>query len=98
MDCSLEFENDSYIKIITTRDHKFSFGGLSGGVLLNEEREAVGIITAQDIFRFKYDKNGKLVDDPPDPQASGTQVFDTIYITPVVDVADLHGHTLGKQK
>lgn len=91
---SLKYENGDYIKVLTNRDHKFSFGGLSGGVALNEKGEAVGIITAQDIFRFEYDKNGFFAD-----PHSGVlivsikkQYFDTIYVTPIDSVKDLYDY------
>lgn len=92
----LEYENDSYIKVHMVRDHKFSFGGLSGGVALNEKREVVGIITAQDPLRFEYDKQGFLID----PYSGGRidvfrkkkQFFDTIYVTPIESVMDLYDY------
>ena len=90
---ALEYENDSYIKVVMKRDHKFSFGGLSGGVALNEKGEAVGIITAQDILRFEYDEDGFFVD----PFGHTIfivkkQLFDTIYITPIESVMDLYDY------
>lgn len=92
----LEYENDSYIKVHMVRDHKFSFGGLSGGVALNEKGEVVGIITAQDPLRFEYDKQGFLID----PHSGGRidvfrkkkQFFDTIYVTPIESVIDLYNY------
>lgn len=89
----LEFENDSYIKVVVDRDHKFSFGGLSGGVMLNEKKEAVGVITAQDILRFEYDKQGFLIDPNSgkriDVFRKTKQFFDTIYVTPIESISDL---------
>ena len=94
---ALKYENDSYIKVLMARDHKFSFGGLSGGVVLNEKGEAVGIITAQDIFRFEYDENGFFVD----PFMGNhmiinikKQLFDIIYITPIESVKDLYDYAM----
>ena len=89
----LEYENDSYIKILMARDHKFSFGGLSGGVALNEKGEAVGIITAQNPLRFEYDKDGFSID--PFGHLTITikkQLFDTIYVTPIESVKDLYDY------
>lgn len=92
----LEYENDSYIKVRMNRDHKFSLGGLSGGVALNEKEEAVGIITAQDILRFEYDKDGFLTDPHGGNQEAVTrrekQLFDTIYVTPIESVQDLYDY------
>ncbi len=92
----LEYENDSYIKVHMTRDHKFSFGGLSGGVARNEKGEAVGIITAQDIFKFEYDKNGFFIDPHSGDQVrvirKKKQFFDTIYVTPIESVMDLYDY------
>lgn len=90
----LQYENNSYIKVVTIRDHKFSFGGLSGGVALNEKGEAVGIITAQDPFRLEFDKDGFFFD----PFGGGLMVtvkkqhFDIIYVTPIESVKDLYDY------
>ncbi len=89
---ALAYENNSYIKVLMARDHKFSFGGLSGGVALNEKGEAVGVITAQDIYRLEYDKDGLLVN-PLDGSVMvkiKRQLFDTIYVTPIESVSDLY--------
>lgn len=88
----LVYENDSYIKVLTIRDHKFSFGGLSGGVVLNENGEAIGVVTAQDIYRFEYDKDGFLIN-PSKHSTSLTikkQNFDIMYITPIESVMELY--------
>lgn len=89
----LEFENGAYIKVVMARDHKFSFGGLSGGVMLNEKGEAVGVITAQDILRFEYDEQGFFIDPDSgkriDVFKKTKQFFDTIYVTPLESISDL---------
>ena len=86
----LEFENDKYLKVIMTRDHKFSFGGLSGGEALNEKGEVVGVITAQDIFRFEFDEHGLFFIPGVGVGAIvKKQLFDTIYITPIESIKDL---------
>lgn len=86
---NLRFETNTFIKVITVRNHKFSFGGLSGGVAikLNEkgEPEAVGIVTAERPVRFEYDKKGQVVD-----RSVKMAVFDTIMITPITSVKELY--------
>lgn len=86
---NLRFETNTFIKVITARNHKFSFGGLSGGVAikLNEkgEPEAVGIVTAERPVRFEYDKKGQVVD-----RSVKVAVFDTIMITPIGSVRELY--------
>lgn len=85
----LQYENDSYIKVVMARDHKFSFGGLSGGVVLKNGK-AVGVITAQDPFRFELDKRG-FFSVPGLGRVANikAQHFDVIYITPVGSVREL---------
>jgi hypothetical protein len=51
----LKYENESYIKIRTVKKHPLAFQGLSGGVVLNQEKEVIGIITAQNPFRVYFD-------------------------------------------
>lgn len=88
----LELENDRYIKVLTARDHKFPFGGLSGGVALNDKGEAFGVITAQDIFRFELDEHG-LFSMPGGGEVSVIEIkkqfWDTIYITPLDSIKEL---------
>lgn len=85
----LKFDVNEYIKVITVRNHKFSFGGLSGGVLvrLNDQGalEAVGIVTAEKPERLEYDEKGKLKGG-----SDHIVVFDTILITPIESVKDLY--------
>ena len=91
---ALEYENDRYLKILMVRDHKFSFGGLSGGSLLNDKQEVVGVITAQDIFRFEFDEHG-LFFDPHSRYVAAEikkQLFDTMYITPIDSIKDLQNY------
>ena len=84
----LKFKSNEFIKVITKRNHKFSFGGLSGGVVvkINEkgEPEAVGIVTAESSARYEHMKvpGGMLV----------RQVVDTMDITPIYSVKDLYDY------
>lgn len=89
---TLEYENDSYIKIITERDHRFSFGGLSGGAAINAKGELVGVITAQDPMKFEFDSDGFFFDPDSKEFSLGIskQIFDTIYITPMRAIRDLN--------
>src|SRR3989344_1509358 len=79
----LKYFNNTYVRIVTLRNHKFSFGGLSGGVVarLNKdgEPEAVGIITSEKPVEFKYDKDGHLIS----PCGTPPMVADTLSITPI---------------
>ena len=87
----LKFSANEYIKVVTVRNHKFSFGGLSGGVVvrLNSqgEFEAVGIVTAERPERLDYDRDGKLERKP-----IRKIVSDTMLITPIESVKDLYEH------
>ena len=88
------YENDGYIKVLFPRDHKFSFGGLSGGAARNDRGEVVGIMTAQDIYRFEYDENG-LFFDPHSGQfwmEIKKQIYDTLYVTPIDTLQDLRNY------
>jgi len=88
-----KYENEGFIKVRMARDHKFSFGGLSGGMAATDERgEVVGIITAQDIYRFEYDEHGRFVDPSNNMEIIivEDQLFDTIYVTPMSSVRDLY--------
>ena len=87
----LSLEDGSYMKILTIRDHKFSFGGLSGGIALNEKGEAVGEITAQDISRFEYDERGQFIPELGNVTITSIkdQLFDTMYVTPLDSIKEL---------
>lgn len=85
----LKYQENTYFQIITLRNHKFSFAGLSGGVAIrlnkNGEPEAIGTITAERPVEFDYDKQGDLIS----PCGSLPLVADTIAITPIEAVKDL---------
>ena len=84
----LKYDANSYFRVETSRNHKFSFGGLSGGgaVRLNKdgEPEAVGIVTAERPVILDYDENGDLVS----PCGMPPMVSNTMMITPIESVAD----------
>jgi hypothetical protein len=89
---SIRFKSNEYIKVITSRNHKFSFGGLSGGVVvkINDRgvAEAVGIVTAERPERLRYNKKGRLEGDPPAYEI----VSDTVIVTPIYSVKDLYDY------
>jgi hypothetical protein len=86
----LTYENDSFIKLQMDRDHKFSFGGLSGGLATNSRGEIVGVITAQDPFRFEFDENGYFMLPNGDIAATVKKhKFDIVYVTPSSSLQDL---------
>src|SRR3989344_9296033 len=39
------FISNTYIEIITAEDHQFSFAGLSGGPVINEKSEVIGVVS-----------------------------------------------------
>jgi len=85
----LKYEANTYLRLITAKNHKFSFGGLSGGVVVkinkNGETEVVGIITAEKPVRLESDKREEIID-----EAAQHLVVDTIYVTPIESVKDLY--------
>lgn len=88
---ALEYENDDYIKVLTVRDHKFFFSGLSGGAAVNEKGEIVGVITAQNPTLFELDEEGFFYDPNTNNLTLNIKqrLFNTIYITPVWSINDL---------
>lgn len=77
---------NDYVKIRTRLDHKFSFGGLSGGAVTNARGELIGIITAEGPARLEFDKNGYLRGDSFFVRI----VFDTVYATPITGLENFH--------
>ena len=67
------------------KDHKFPFGGLSGGPVRNSMGEIVGITTRQDVDRYEYDEE----EFKSKGFAEAKNLWDTVYITPIESVADL---------
>ncbi len=84
----IKFKINEFVEVVTVRNHKFSFAGLSGGpvVRINEkgEPEAVGIVTAGPPARYEHKKvmGETLV----------RQVVDTMDITPIYSVKDLYDY------
>ena len=79
-----QIRNDTnlYIEVRTLKDHRFSFGGLSGTVARNSKLEIAGIVTAEtqrleDVAELDHGMTLKKV------------VFDTIMITPIGALEDL---------
>ena len=78
--------------MLTARDHKFPFGGLSGGVALNDKGETFGVITAQNPMRFEIDDQGLFFIPGVGPVPVGEvkkQFWDVIYITPLDSIKEL---------
>ncbi len=80
---SLRNESNLYIEIKTLKDHKFSFGGLSGTVVRNNKRETIGIFTAGP--EEEYDP----IAQSQDGFVLLKQVYRTANITPIEAVAKL---------
>ncbi len=74
-----------YIKIRTIKDHKFSFGGLSGTVVRNKKGETIGIFTAGP--QLEYDPETKT--ELPGGSFLAKQVFKTALLTPIESVENL---------
>ena len=71
----------------TARNHKFSFAGLSGTLVVNEKGEFAGIVTAGPLPRLEYDPSGKIKDISI-PEGYKV-VADTINLTPFFVLEDL---------
>lgn len=88
---NLKFQKNEYVRVVTTRNHKFSFAGLSGGAVIkiNDQgvAEAVGIVTAEKPERLKYNKKGQLEGKPVVEIIS-----DTILVTPIYLAKDLYDY------
>ena len=71
-----------YIEVKTSKDHLFSFGGLSGTVVRNIKGETVGVVTAEE---EKLEEEQEL--------GHGfvllKKVFNAVYVTPIGVVDDL---------
>lgn len=74
-------ESNTYIRVQTERDHKISFGGLSGGIVVNEDNEIVGVITAEQEGFEKIPFDGPFV--------LVKRVYRTISVTPIWDLQEL---------
>jgi hypothetical protein len=102
----IRYESNTYIQVRTERNHKFSFGGLSGTVattIEEGEKRIAGLITAEAMLRLDYDEDGFLVnpDDNNEPNenedsnlrdATLTTIADTISITPIGALNDLRDY------
>ena len=74
--------SNTYTMVKTDRDHKFSFGGLSGTVVRNAKGETIGIFTMGPPKEFEKDEkmgDAQLV----------KRVFKTFGFTPIESVANL---------
>jgi len=74
-------DTNTYIQVKTERDHLFSFGGLSGGVVVNTDNEIVGAITAEQPGFEEIPWEG--------PFQLMKKKYETIYVTPIWDIQEL---------
>ncbi|OGN06665.1 MAG: hypothetical protein A2750_02330 [Candidatus Yanofskybacteria bacterium RIFCSPHIGHO2_01_FULL_45_42] len=85
----LKYKINKYFSVTASRNHKLSFAGTSGGVVVridqNDEPEAVGIITAEKPVELQYDQSGHLIS----PCGIPLMTVDTIMVTPVESVMNL---------
>lgn len=73
-------EANDYIKTETVRDHRYRFSGLSGGVVVNENEEIVGVITAEQTnFDFKFEPGGIYV----------KEEYRHVFVTPIRNIEAL---------
>jgi len=84
----LRHKTNRYFEVRTLRNHRLSFGGLSGGVVLRLNKdsgpEAVGILTAEAPVKFEYDEDDKLTS----PCGTPPSIANTIMVTPIESVAE----------
>ncbi len=81
------FISNTYIEIITVEDHHFSFGGLSGGVVVNEKNEVVGVVSHAREGGYVLD--GLVLDYQP---------WDTVRLVPVKELHELMAKLLVEKK
>ena len=77
---------NAYTVVKTKTNHKISFAGLSGGAVVNDKEELVGIVTAEVPMRLEYDPDGKYI------MHGGMKikgVRDIIIVTPIETIKDL---------
>ncbi len=88
----LKYSANTYFSVVTLRNHRFSFGGLSGGVVVrldkDGEPEAVGIVTAENPVQLGHDKGGHSIS----PCGSPPLVANILMITPIESVKDLYDY------
>lgn len=79
-----------FFSVRTKRNHVESFGGLSGGVVINDNKEIVGIITLEEPQRWERQP---LPGDPQDTTGTNLQtlvpVRDVIAVTPATEVMEI---------
>ncbi|MEK7121911.1 MAG: serine protease [Patescibacteria group bacterium] len=83
--------SNTYIVVKVDRDHKFSFGGLSGTVVRNVEGEVVGIVTLK---RANYELDKEETEKSQDGNTYLKQVYNVIGFTPIESVADLRQYLI----
>jgi len=82
---SLADKTNLFNEILTLKDHKFPFGGLSGSPARNSRGEIIGIATRQDTDKFDYDKEEL----ERKGSVEARRMWNTVFITPIESVADL---------
>lgn len=69
-----------YLEITAVQDHSFSFGGLSGGPVLDEQGKVVGIVTAGNYGGYFFDFSGFKFEYRP---------WKVIFATPVEELHEM---------
>lgn len=87
----VRYETNLYFKVKTARDHLFSFAGLSGGPVLNEAGETVGLITAETPNIIWPDLKGNPLFDNILKLTFEVR-FEDLYLTPIESVKDLYDY------
>lgn len=78
-----------FVQVQISKDHKFSFGGLSGSPVRNSKGEIIGILTRQDLCRFDYDREEL---EEKGETLLNKQLWDTVYFVPIDEIKNLSSY------
>ncbi len=85
---NLEDITNTYVELKTGQDHKFSFGGLSGGPVVNTRNEVVGVTANETQGGLVLEKEKGIIYHP----------WDTLDIVPVAELKKLMPYLSGIKK
>jgi len=90
VDLARELSN-TYVMVRTLKDHKFSFGGLSGTIVRNTTGEIVGMVT---IEKENFEPDTEEMNRSQDGNQYVKKVFNIIGFTPIASVANLKDYLI----